>query len=287
MQLDPKVSWWLNFILFALQSAASIAWSQYLDPKTAALCFLVLGYVSQLLSFAVHGSVPGVQSQVNNVGKMLILFFVLVLALLWCSPTRAADLAPVPVKAQPIPYISQSPCTISSCSGFYVGAGLTGNGTNADIVGNGINGSVFAEGGAIDVHAGYQLWNGQFFAALEGGVGYQYTNGGVAVSGSNVTGYEIVKLGYGLQGLINQSTTVPGQAASPITVPAALAGALMSPYIAMGGIQTRGTSVWASGAGAEFLLASHYNLDIRYMYAASQQGLPPVQQVTLGVNYHF
>jgi hypothetical protein len=204
---------------------------------------------------------------------------------LFSTMANAADIS-VPVKA--VPYVSQ-PCTIQSCSGFYVGAGLSGNGTNADIVGNGINGSVFAEGGMIDLHAGYQLWNGQFFAALEAGVGYQYTNGGVNVPGTNVTGYEIVKLGYGLQGLINNnnSSTVPGQAPAAISVPASIANALMSPYVAMGGIQTRGTSVWANGAGAEFWLASHYNLDLRYMYAASQQGLPPVQQVTLSVNYHF
>lgn len=200
----------------------------------------------------------------------------------------AADVS-APAPAPAVRFLQQQACTIQNCSGFYVGAGLTGNGTNADIVGNGINGSVFAEGGMIDLHTGYQLWNGQFFAALEAGVGYQYTNGGVALAGTNVTGYEIVKLGYGLQGLINNSTstTVPGQAPTAITVPASIENALMSPYIAMGGIQTRGVSVWANGAGAEFWLASHYNLDLRYMYAASQQGLAPVQQVTLGVNYHF
>lgn len=206
------------------------------------------------------------------------------LAMLFSPTARAADLA---VKA-PQGFFASTPCTIQACSGWYAGFGLTGNGTNADIVGNGINGSVFAEGGQIDLHGGYQMWNGQWFGAVEAGAGYRYTNGGVPDAGTKFVGYEIVKLGYGLQGLINPSTasTTPGQA-PPINVPAAIANALISPYLAFGGIQTRGVSVWANGAGAEFILASHYNLDLRYMYAPSQEGLPPVQQVTLGVNYHF
>jgi len=71
MNLDPKVSWWLNFLLFAMQSAAGLAWSQYLDAKTAAMLFLGLGYFSNLLSFAVHGTVPGIASQVTNTGKVV------------------------------------------------------------------------------------------------------------------------------------------------------------------------------------------------------------------------
>lgn len=206
-------------------------------------------------------------------------------AILSITTAHAADLA---VKA-PSGLFASTPCTPTSCSGWYVGFGLTGNGTNADIVGSGINGSIFAAGGALDLHGGYQFWNGQYFAALEGGIGYQFTNGGAPLSGSNVTGYEIVKLGIGLQSLFNTTTatTVPGQTDAPISIPAALSNALISPYIALGGIQTRGVSVWANGAGAEFVLASHYNLDLRYMYAAPQQNLGAVQQVTLGLNYHF
>src|SRR5713226_5844829 len=92
----------------------------------------------------------------------------LVLALsLLVSPALAADL---PVKA--IPYLS-TPCAAGSCSGWYAGFGVAGDGSNADIVGQGINGSVFAAGGILKAQGGYQFWNGNWFAALDLSLGYE------------------------------------------------------------------------------------------------------------------
>src|SRR5215467_13864788 len=64
------------------------------------------------------------------------------------------------------------PCGAMACSGIYVGGHVEGEGSNADILGSGINGSIFANGAGLGLHAGYQLWNGSFFAAGEIGGTY-------------------------------------------------------------------------------------------------------------------
>ena len=208
-------------------------------------------------------------------------------AFLLAAPALAADL---PVKT-PAAVIPSSVCTLTSCSGWYVGMGLSGNGSNADIIGNGINGSVFAAGGTIDVHGGYQLWNGSYFAAAEIGIGNEFLPSQPisTLGGQSLVGYEKVKLGMGLQGLFNPNTApaVAGQAPTGINIPASIANVLMSPYVQFGAQQRKGVSQWISGAGAEFLIASHWNLDLGYTYATPVNALPSENKVTIGLNYHF
>lgn len=200
----------------------------------------------------------------------------------------AALAADVAVKA---PVTKIPVCTLMSCSGWYAGVGLTGIGTNANIIGNGLSGSVFAAGGEIDIHGGYQLWNGTYFAAAEAGIGNVFQpNQSISTLGKgSITGYEIVKLGYGLQGLFNVNTApaAASQAPSGINIPSSIAGSLMSPYILMGAQQRAGISQWINGAGAEFLLASQWNMDLRYTYASPSGALPSDNKVTIGLNYHF
>ena len=201
---------------------------------------------------------------------------------------RAADVAaPVfPIKAQQA--FQPADCTPASCSGWYAGVGLTGNGTNADIIGNGLNQSVFAAGGILDLHGGYQMWNGTYLFAVEAAVGNQFSNGPVNQFGAKtLVGYEIVKFGGALSGLFNQTSPAPGQAPASFSVPAAINQAMISPYFAMGAIQRAGINAWATGAGAEFALAQGWNLDTRYMFAPAQQGLNALNMITIGLNYHF
>jgi hypothetical protein len=227
--------------------------------------------------------------QVSTSTVTLILLAAFVLSLFLPATTRAADVLS-PVKT-PAPVTSL--CTLSSCSGWYVGAGLTGDGSNADIIGNGINQSVFSSGGILDVHGGYQLWNGTYFAAAEGSLGNEFTRNQrlSSIGAQTLVGYEIVKLGVGLAGLLNPSSatapTTPGQSPVAINVPASIANMLMSPYVTFGAMQRRGISQWVSGAGAEFVVASGWSLDIRYLYAPSQDALPSTNLVTLGLNRHF
>lgn len=218
----------------------------------------------------------------------LSFFAVIAVAVLALSPARAADL---PFKAPPALLPLAPICTMTSCSGWYVGMGLSGNGGNADIIGNGINGSVFAAGGTIDVHGGYQLWNGSYFAAVELGIGNEFLPSQPlnTLGGQSLVGYEKVKLGMGLSGLFNPVTApaAAGQSPTAINIPASIASVLMSPYIQFGAQQRAGISQWISGAGAEFLLASRWNLDIGYTYATPVNDLPAENKVTIGLNYHF
>jgi hypothetical protein len=60
MQLNATTTWWLNFLLVAIQALSTIAWNAMgVDPKWIALITQVVGYLSVLLTFAIHGSVPG------------------------------------------------------------------------------------------------------------------------------------------------------------------------------------------------------------------------------------
>lgn len=213
------------------------------------------------------------------------------IAMLFASSAYAAD-----VGSPTLPFnktLAAADCTISSCSGPYIGADLIGNGTNADIVGNGINQSVFSAGGIIAMHAGWQLWNGNYFAAVEGGIGYSFppaTAGGTVVNNNfkdHIYGEELVKLGMGLNVFNQTSTTAPGQTAGPINVPASLSSKLISPYLVFGGIQHNGVTKWVNGAGAEFALASGYTMDISYMYAPPQGGQAADNLVKLGLHYFF
>jgi len=54
-----------------------------------------------------------------------------------------------------------------------------------------------------------------------------------------------------------------------------------------GGMQRRGISEWINGAGAEFIIASGWNLDLKYLYAPSQQGVPTTNLVQLGILRKF
>jgi opacity protein-like surface antigen len=102
----------------------------------------------------------------------------LILAALAVLAPLAAHAADMAVKAQPNiigTFGSGYGCVPQSCSGWYAGFGILGDGNNQDVIANGINGTVFSTGGALKVQGGYQLWNGQWFAAIEAGLGYEFT----------------------------------------------------------------------------------------------------------------
>lgn len=211
------------------------------------------------------------------------------LAALIASPAIAADLLAFPIKAQPIAAV----CAPGNCSGWYAGFGLTGNGTNADIVGNGINGSVFAAGGAVDIHGGYQLWNGQIYGAIQGVLGYQFNSAvsqGVPVTNNNLgnsfMGMELVKLGYNFFPSAQTATTTPSQSPIPLVVPANLLAAT-TPYFVFGGYQRRGISEWVNGAGLTTIVSAGWSSYAEYLYAPAQQGQNATQIVRIGLDKHF
>lgn len=114
MNLDPKVSWWLNFVLFALTSATGLAWNQYLDAKTAALVMMGIGYVSMLLNFAIHGSVPGLQSQVSAVAKAAVGAAVVIGGLFFATPSHATGLKPLSLLAPKAAVVAPAAAPVDS-----------------------------------------------------------------------------------------------------------------------------------------------------------------------------
>lgn len=61
MQLDAKTTWWLTFALVAIQGLNTIAWATLgLDAHYVAAIGQGTGYLTLLLTFAIHGSIPGI-----------------------------------------------------------------------------------------------------------------------------------------------------------------------------------------------------------------------------------
>lgn len=218
--------------------------------------------------------------------KRALLAFAAAAALL--SPAIAADV--LPVKA---PLFAPVGCTISQCSGAYAGFGLTGNGAQTDVTAGGINSNIFAAGAMLDVHGGYQVWNGTWLFAVEAGIGNQFTNGPISgqLGSQTLVGYEGVKLGGTLSGLLGAAqtagTTTPGQAAGALSVFSSLENQMISPYVWLGAIQRNGFSQGTTGVGMEYVVAQNWNLDARYVYAPALGNLQALQQITVGLNYHF
>lgn len=205
-------------------------------------------------------------------------------------PAAAADMA---AKAQAA---AATPCTVTMCTGWYVGGHVEGEGSNADILGSGINGSIFNGGAGLGIHGGYQLWNGNFFAAGE--IGGTYDVGGKTVIGNlaNVSPWSVdylAKFGVGLQGLFNSGPATPSQ--GPVSIFQNLNAALVSPYALVGG-RTRnfGTGL-VTGAGAEYTLGGGWNAYAEYLHVNYDQtvaGLAPVSigtenVVRAGINRKF
>jgi len=200
------------------------------------------------------------------------------------SPASAADVSP-PVVAKAAPLLG-SVCSPTGCTGLYVGGWMAGNGTNANIIGSGLNGSVFGAGGLPGITAGYQFANGTWFAAAEASVGYQINIGGAVNNEGGLYAEEILKLG----GQLN----LLGSTTAPIGIPQQIAAQLISPYVLIGGVERGFANGWATGAGAEFDLAPHLFLDLRYEYVNYGGGavngataFNAENIVRLGLNYKF
>ena len=209
------------------------------------------------------------------------------------APAAAADLT---VKTKAVPFLTSTPCTVAtattplSCSGFYIGGGISGQGTNADIVGNGINGSVFAGGMVPMVDIGYQYAQGNWIFAAEFDLGYAVGSAAnIGGAGSNVNGLhttELLKVGGNLAALFGTQT--------PITIPPQLAAAVIAPYAAIGQAQWQLAGRWAngtvSGAGVLFDIGPQWFGDLRYTYtnfsAAKAAGITVNNDQALTVTFN-
>jgi opacity protein-like surface antigen len=174
----------------------------------------------------------------------------------------------MPLKA---PALTAAPCTVTSCSGFYVGGFVLGNGTNLDVIGSGLSGTFAAQGSSMGIVAGYQSWNGNLFLGGEvfGGINISQTNAmNVGPSSKFVTG-ELVKVGGNLAGLFSSGPTTPSQGPIAINIPGL---ALMSPYALVGDFQRGSKNGVATGAGTEFIAGGGINIDLKYIHVNYSNG---------------
>lgn len=185
-------------------------------------------------------------------------------------PALAADL---PVKAAASTWgTAVQPCTVPtastplSCSGFYVGLGVGGEGSNANIIGGGIEGSVFAGGITPTIVGGYQYMKGNWIFGAELNVGYTVdTNATANGVGNSFNGWRITedfKVGGNLAAMFGS--------VAPITVPPQLASSVLGPYAHVGTSQWQLPGGWASGfvsgAGVMFDIGPRLFGDLRYSY---------------------
>lgn len=215
--------------------------------------------------------------------------------LLSSSAAFAADLT-LPVKAPVLPKVA---CNLQTCTGFFFGGNIANAGGNLDVLGTGLTG-LAQNGFGIGVQAGYEFYNGQWYAALLADVDYDASlNAGanaIPVAFKDRLTYGVkARLGYSLAQAFGASVT---GTATP-TLPQQFLSSLMTPYAVIGEEWRHGQPSLVSGAGAEFLLATNITATaeyLRYTYgqggtSGTVAGLPTQQtgenEFRLSLNRHF
>jgi opacity protein-like surface antigen len=171
------------------------------------------------------------------------------------SPSFGADF--------PKATVAYSPCTVTSCSGFYGGFNVAGVGSGLDVAGSGI----FANGGGLGLGAGYQYWDSKVYFGAEVFGDYMFQNAGAPIAGAPSainSGYmfgEFVDLGMPLSSIFGATPTVPG------TLPASILASTLSPYIKLGAIERPWGSAWATGAGVAFDVSARWFGKLDYIHA--------------------
>lgn len=189
-----------------------------------------------------------------------------------CAQAFAADL-PNPILYPKAPVAT--PCTIVSCSGFYVGGNVTASGTDLAILSNGLNGVVSSTGGSAGVTAGYQYWNGNLFAAVEVFANYAQNPPqfeGMGVQSHILTG-EIVKVGGNLGGLFGATPGLgtPSQGPIAVNIPG---WTMLSPFALAGDVQRGHLNGVATGLGTEFIVGPGWNALVQYIHVNYNGGQP-------------
>lgn len=236
-----------------------------------------------------------VYSGFNLFGEMKMKKILVLAGLLLSSHAFAADMAVKAINNA----LLYNPCQIAtastplSCTGFYLGAGLAGQGSNADIIGSGINGSVFAGGITPTIDGGYIYAKGNAIFGAELDAGYSFaTKANANGVGNSFNGFRITEdfqVGGNLSGLLGTQ--------APITVPASLANSVIGPYVHVGTTQWQLPGAWAngiqSGAGVFFDIGPNTFGNLKYTYtnfASARAGgltINDDNSVMVTINYKF
>ena len=228
------------------------------------------------------------------------LFILAALAAAAISPARAADNLPAatvkPAATSFLSSISGGACTPTTCTGFYFGGGLGGVGTNLDIIGQGLQGSAAAGGMLPTAKFGYLYAQNNWLFGAEASFAYQTSSSvAVAAASGNQSGAlftQGVKFGGNMAALLGTAPVVP------VTIPPALANAVISLYLQGGAAEhsvSGGSFVSGeySGAGVLFDTGPHSFIDVDYkniQYGAAKSGAATFNSenvVTASWNYKF
>lgn len=217
----------------------------------------------------------------------------MVVAVLFGGAAVAADLSTLPVKAAPVvaSSIINAPCSIAGCSGFYLGAEISGSGSGVNVLNLA---SLNANGTGMGINGGYQFFNGTYWLGAKVSADYDVGQQNPSVGGQTLTSsnkffaFEGVEVGGNLAQLFGLT---------PINLPGPLANAV--PTVLVGACQHGSLTGYCAGAAAHFFIPnSRFTVDVQYLNAQYGQtqtgtvvGVPVTQSTenrgTFGFSYHF
>ena len=127
-------------------------------------------------------------------------------------------------------------------------------------------------------------WNGSILFGADIGGGYQFAApasvGSASTNQSQAIGWIFAKAGGNLFSLF-------GTNAAPATNSALIAD-LMAPYAITGPMFVKGATLWANGAGLDYLVGPNLKFSVQYVYANDQNNaVKNVQLIMLGLKYGF
>jgi opacity protein-like surface antigen len=204
----------------------------------------------------------------------------LITAALLASSAIAAQAADLPTKAPTISsYFNANACqSAGNCSGFYGTFGLGMDAALGSVLTGGVN-----NGNSLNVGAGYQLWQGQVIAGLEGTVGYQF---GTAGDTGTLVSTQFVKLGYNF--FPSTATATPAGSQNPFLnlVPANLL-ANSTPSIIAGGCYGHGVEKGCVGIEVDTVIAATWSAAFQLYNAPSVKGQSDENVFRIMVQKHF
>lgn len=217
------------------------------------------------------GASVSVQGLAKVVGTFLIAVTLFAMA---ATPSFAADNLPV---KSPLAAL-QSNCNAGDCSGGYVLFGADMNAALASTLTGGSN-----QGNGLDVGGGYQYWQGQILAGIEGTAGYRFGTGGATGS---FTSTQFVKLGYNF--FPSNAAAAPSPSQSPLggLVPANLLQN-STPAVLMGGCYGHGIEKGCVGLEVDTVIAKGWSSAFQWYNAPSFKGQPDENVFRILVQKHL
>jgi len=219
--------------------------------------------------------------------KLRTMMLGLISGLAMMASALAGDLAQAQTTSTKAPVYTApvNPCTVTGCSGFFLGTAISGSGTGVNVINLG---SLTADGTYMGVYGGYQFFNGTYWLGAIADLSYA-----VAQPSSDIVGagfgnklfaFEGIEVGGNLTAIFGNIPPLTGFLAN--AVPTIRAGACQNGNLLKG--------YCTGAAGHYFVPNTRFTVDAVYYNAQyGQTTLAPGQTATtenrgeLGFTYHF